>query len=97
MARQPRTEITPPPREQHCIKCGLAAPAVKFRSPNAFKCMSCDEKTIEDRKEYHRLYHKARGRSIKRLIDKYPRLFDQMMTEELGLVEKEERDEADRA
>lgn len=99
MARPPRTltELAPPPREQHCITCGKTAPTVQFRSPGAFKCMSCDQKTLENRKEYHRLYHKARGRAIKRLTDKYARLFDQMMQEELSAVEREEREEAEEA
>lgn len=90
MTRTPRPEVTPIPSEKHCLRCGKTAPAVKFRSPMAFKCMSCDEKTVEDRKEYHRRYHKARGRMIKRLLDKYPQLAERMMQEELLKVEREE-------
>lgn len=46
------------------------------------KCTSCDLHTDEERKAYHRLYHKARGRATRRLIAMYQREFDIMLAHE---------------
>ena len=78
---------------QHCVRCGRSSDEVEFRSPLALKCIECDESTVVERKEYHRVYHKARGRALKRLIDLHPRQYQKLLDEERINVEAEEAGE----
>lgn len=80
-------------QQQHCVRCGKSNKQVEFRSPLALKCVGCDDDTILERKEYHRVYHKARGRALKRLIDLHPRQFEKLLNEERISVEAEEAGE----
>lgn len=64
---------------QHCMRCGSAGP---FRSPLALKCIECDKATEEERREYHRTYHQARGAAIKTLIETHADEFNNLMIEE---------------
>ena len=79
-----------PTQEQHCVRCGRSSVDVEFRSPLALKCIECDERTVEERKDYHRSYHKARGRALKRLLDLHPKQFERLLLEERMKVEEEE-------
>lgn len=85
----------PTPPAQHCVRCGKSNEEVEFRSPLALKCVGCDEDTVQERKEYHRVYHKARGRALKRLIDLHPKQFDVLLAEEREAVVAEEEGEGE--
>ena len=80
----------PTQASQHCVRCGRSNEETEFRSPLALKCVECDEDTVAERKEYHRVYHKARGRALKRLIDLHSKQFDVLLAEERVSVEAEE-------
>lgn len=80
-----------PVSDHFCVKCGKPGP---FRSPAALKCISCDELTVEERKDYHKDYHKARGAAIKRLIAEHAERFEIMMIEERTRIEQERDEEA---
>ena len=79
------------PPEKFCIRCGETEPMVDFRSVHALKCTECDLDPEKDRTEYHRLYHKARGRATRRLILMYQAEFDVFLAHEHEQVKKEER------
>lgn len=70
----------------HCTRCGAPGP---FRSEQALKCVECDDVTAKERAAYHRLYHRARGEAIKRLIDAHRREFSRYMMEEREKLEGE--------
>lgn len=81
-------------QQQHCVRCGRSSEEIEFRSPLALKCIECDEETVEERKEYHRVYHKARGRALKELIDLHPKQFDMLLGQQREKVREEEAREA---
>ena len=80
-----RQLLTPP--ERHCIRCGRAD--VRFRSARALKCLSCDKLTSGERKDYHKDYHAARGRAMRRLIGIHPEEWDRLLAEEHESVKDE--------
>ncbi len=90
----PPVPVGPP---QYCVRCGrgtTTSDPVQFRSPYAMKCMACDEDTVEERKEYHRLYHKARGSAIKDLIDSHPAEFETLLAKHRERIEEAEAAQA---
>lgn len=75
--------------DQFCVRCGRGRDrdGVEFRSPQALKCTQCDDETKEERKTYHRDYHKARGHAIRRLIDEHQERFEVLLVEERQKLE----------
>ena len=64
-----------------CVRCGRTGDEL-FRSDRSLKCLDCDEVTIQDRKEYHRDYHKARAAAVRRLVAAHRQEYDKLLTEE---------------
>jgi hypothetical protein len=80
----PVIPVSPPKR--FCLRCGHPGP---FRSELAQKCIDCDDATAEERRDYHKLYHQARGEAIKRLIQKHNSEFQRFLTEERHRLQRE--------
>ena len=80
------TTTTP---SKFCIRCGESESVVEFRSAHAMKCIDCDADTETERKQYHRLYHRARGRATRRLIDMHQDEFDVFLAHEHQKVKAE--------
>lgn len=62
--------------ERHCVRCG--GTSGPWSSDKILRCVPCEERTAEERREYHRQYHAARNAAIRDLVDKHPRQFKQL-------------------
>lgn len=71
---------------RYCVSCGKPGP---FRSAGALKCVRCDQKTAESRKQYHSNYHKARGEAVKSLIENHQKEYDRLLTLARARLEEE--------
>lgn len=83
---------------RYCARCGYpeGAGGVAFRSPAAVKCVECDDVAEAERRRYFRIYHRARNKSVKRLIAKHQVEFERMLVTERKRAEvhEEEREAA---
>lgn len=70
----------PQTRERHCIRCGSTGP---FSNPTIQRCQSCESQTNEQRKRYHRTYHKARNAAMKKLMANHGDEYRALLTVEL--------------
>ncbi len=103
--RSTRPQLNPTPAltpDRHfCIRCGLqdgstrpkgisgAGTVVIFRSIQAIKCDLCVEETEEARELYARIYHRARGRAVRKLIKAHAREFEKLLVAERTILAEE--------
>lgn len=52
-----------------------------FRSQFAMRCLACDVKEAESRKEYQARYHRVRTGAINELIARHQREYDRLLVE----------------
>ena len=74
------TPVSNEPEFRHCISCGKQGGP--WRHPGAQRCTSCDEPSVQRRKQWAKEYHAARARAVSRLVKKYHLEFEEMVLEE---------------
>lgn len=72
--------------DRFCVRCGEPGP---FRSDLAMKCVNCDEKTADNRKTYHREYHRARGQAVNELIARHEAEYERLLIKARSEIEAE--------
>jgi uncharacterized C2H2 Zn-finger protein len=71
-----------------CQTCGKKGP---FRSPRALKCINCDRETVQQRKNYHRNYNKAKVIAMARLKDAHRDEYNEYLLEERERLFREQQ------
>ena len=62
-----------------CVKCGKPGP---FRNERAIRCENCDETRVQERRNYHARYHRARQTALARLAEAHRKEFTRLFNEE---------------
>lgn len=71
-----------------CERCGSPGP---FKSPGSRRCIACDDTLAAQRREYLRLYHRARSRAESRLVAAHREEFQFLWDQALVEVKAEEK------
>jgi hypothetical protein len=76
--------------ERHCIRCGRAEPDITFSSDKILRCEACEDEAAAEKKDYYRVYHRARGMATRRLIQAHQDEFDRYLAESHRTAKAEE-------
>lgn len=80
--------------EKRCVRCNRGESTIGFRSPFAQKCLICDDLTEDERKAYYRMYQRAKGQAVARLIERHEDEYRRLLVRARNRVkaEAEERE-----